>query len=86
MLQFDDQSSGRRPMQQAVEIRARATDAATHRNRQALRGRTKVRQNSKQQIAIKLGERHSDDPLEIEKFRGIGAGLYHAMVGLADDQ
>ena len=39
-----------------------------------------------QQIAIEIGERHADDLLQIEEFRGVRAGLNDAMIGLTDNQ
>ena len=51
-----------------------------------LRGWVEVRKNSDQQVAVEIGERHSVDLLQIEKFSGIGAGLNDTVIGLADDQ
>ena len=43
-------------------------------------------EDTNQQIAIEIGERHADDLLQIEEFGGVGAGLDNTMIGFADDQ
>jgi len=45
-----------------------------------------MRQDTNEQIAIEIGERHADNLLQIEEFGGIGAGLDDAMIGFADNQ
>lgn len=85
-LQLNDQPSFGRSMQKPVIIGAGASDPAAHCDRHSLRGWVEVRKNSDQQVAVEIGERHSVDLLQIEKFSGIGAGLNDTVIGLADDQ
>jgi hypothetical protein len=85
-LEFDDKAAGGRPMQQAVELRAGAADPAPDGDRHALGSRIQMRQNTKQQIAVELGERHPDYLLQVEKCRGVCTGLDDAVIWFADDQ
>lgn len=73
-------------MHQTVVLRGGIADPAAHRDRHAFGGGIEMRQDLDQQIAVDLGERNAEHASEIQKFRGVGAGLDDAMIRLADDQ